>query len=301
LNDFKPHLKKIKDANIKWVRMDVKASVGSSEAVFRKAHEMGLKIIGVITTKNMFKYQDLAKKTFFPGSNWSLIWKEQVKEPVMVLGPYVDIWQIENELNHPWHNFLPSVNRKLALDIVKIGAETVKENDPNTKVATNLFYRKELLLPGLYYPRNKPFIKKLKDNLQDKIDILGMDIFRGSWHRGSPDIYPHDLKFFHDLWDGDIMIMETGYCTGKTHINSNQAEYVENVFRSLDHPFKNVPWFRGIMWYEYHSSHSKIPCENFFGLHYGDGVSEKPAWGEFVKNIERYKKYNKILGITYHY
>jgi hypothetical protein len=128
-----------------------------------------------------------------------------------------------------------------------------------------------------------------------------MDIFRGSWHRGTPNIYPQDLEFFHELWEGDVMIMETGYCTNDNKTQADQAEYVEKVFLALDQYIKNEPWFKGIMWYEYHSSHMKIPCENFFGLHDRDGVKEKLAWGELVENVKKYQKYNKILGVTYHY
>jgi hypothetical protein len=127
-----------------------------------------------------------------------------------------------------------------------------------------------------------------------------MDIFRGSWHRGTPDNYPQDLKFYHDLWKGDIMIMETGYCTGAKRTEADQAEHVKMVFRSLDQYIKFVPWFKGLIWYEYHSNHSKIPCESFFGLHYQDGMKEKLAWGEFVRNVEKYRKYNKIFGVAYH-
>jgi hypothetical protein len=97
------------------------------------------------------------------------------------------------------------------------------------------------------------------------------------------------------------MIMETGYCTSVKRTEVDQVDYVNKVFRSLDQYIKNAPWFKGIMWYEYHSSHSKIPCESFFGLHEHDGIKEKLAWREFVKNVEKYQKYNKIFGVTYHY
>jgi hypothetical protein len=301
LSDFRVHLKKIKDAKIEWIRMDVKTQSSHSETVFRKAHDLGLKVIGVITIKRMLRNQGWAKKRYFPGSSWGKIWKAQVQKAVKILGPFVDIWQIDNELNHPWHNFLPSINKRLAVDIVKTGAETVKAFDSQAQVAVNLFYRKELPIPRFYYPRNKPLIFKYRDKIQDNIDILGMDIFRGSWHRGTPDIYPQDLEFYRDLWKGDIMIMETGYCTSAKRTEADQVEHVKMVFQSLDPYIKNVPWFKGLIWYEYHSSHSKIPCESFFGLHKKDGVKEKLAWGEFVKCVEKYRSYNKIFGVAYHY
>jgi hypothetical protein len=98
------------------------------------------------------------------------------------------------------------------------------------------------------------------------------------------------------------MIMETGFCSGPSNQSElDQARNVKEVFRFLNPHIRNVPWFSGLTWYEYHSNHSKLPCESYFGLHYGDGVTEKPAWKEFTRQVNEYKKYGKILGITYHY
>ena len=129
-----------------------------------------------------------------------------------------------------------------------------------------------------------------------------MDIYRATWHGGAPKDYPTDLERYHDLWGKDVMIMETGFCTGILgRSEADQANHVKEVFQVLDNYIKEVPWFKGIMWYVYSSSHSGLPCERYFGLHLRNGQKEKPAWAEFVENVNRYKKYGKILGITYHY
>jgi hypothetical protein len=196
------------------------------------------------------------------------------------------------------------MNTQLALDIVESGADALRKVNPDTKLAVNLFYELKgpFHIPGPSIIRNKPFILKFKERLENKIDILGLDIYRGTWHLGGPQSYPEDVMRYHKLWDGDVMIMETGFCTGIFgRSNADQANYVRQVFESLDSYIKDAPWFRGIAWYVYSSSHAGMPCENYFGLHKNDEVTGKPAWKLFTEKTEQYKQYGKILGITYHY
>jgi hypothetical protein len=276
--------------------MDVKKSILDTKLVFEEAHKKGLRIIAAIKSKEILRGLGFGTKSYFSSSNWIEKWKMYVQKAQKELEPYVDIWQIDNELNHPWHNPIPSLNFDLAQDILRIGANVVKNKSPKTKVAVNLFYkmRSPLPVPFITYPSDASLIRKLKEQLVDKIDILGMDIYRGTWHLGKPADYLKDLEYYHDLWGGDVMIMETGYCTGFLRSEVQQAQYVKNVFNSLDGFIRNTPWFKGIMWYEFHSKHSGFPCEEFFGLH-------EKAWKEFVQNAKRYEPYNKMIGITYHY
>jgi hypothetical protein len=282
--------------------MGVKRSVSECEPVFRKAHDLDMKVIAVVTSKNLLSPLGFGTKKYFPGSGWNEKWKEGFYSLVEGLNQYVNIWQIDNELNHPWHNPLPWLNKGLAQDIVQGGIDAVKECNSEAKVAVNLFFRRKTLIPGINFPNDRSLIIKLKEKLGDKIDILGMDIYRGTWHKGSPSDYPEDLNYYHDLWGKDIMIMETGYCTGSLgHTNETQATHVNEVFQSLDQHIRNSDWFLGLIWYEYVSKHEGIPCEEFFGLHEGDGITGKPAWDKFKENVDNYKQHNKIFGTTYHY
>ncbi len=302
LSDYRDHLSRIQNAGIEWVRMDAKKPLARSKEVFSEARNLGLHVLCVITSKNMLSGSGFGTRNFFPGSGWDDKWKIKVRKAVEELGEYVDIWQMDNELNHPGHNFLPWLNKGLALDIVEVGIDAARDIDPHLKVAVNLFFRRGSIIPGLYLPNDGPLIKKYKERLGNKIDFLGMDIYRGTWHRGDPSSYHDDLSRYHDLWGGEIMIMETGYCLGALdHTPLGQEAHVEEVFDSIKNHCQNSSWFSGMFWYEYNSKHWGLPCEEFFGLHKGNGIIPKPAWERFFQKIMEFKQYNKILGITYHY
>ena len=294
------HLQKIKRADVDWVRMDVFEPIEECASLFRVAHELDIKVIAIVKSKTLLKGLGLGTRMYLRSSKWGSKWKRRMVEVASKLEPYVEIWQIDNELNHFWHNFIPSMNSELATDIVDLGADAVREVDPEAKLAANLFYRVGLPIPGLSIIRYEPFILRYKERLRDKIDILGLDIYRPTWHRGTPADYPNDLEHFHDLWEGDVMILETGYCTGLFRgSEADQADHVREVFRHLEDYVLNVPWFAGIVWYVFKSSHSGLPCENFFGLHKHEGFEEKPAWGEFVDQVRQCGESGKILSITY--
>jgi len=297
----KENLCKIRDAGIPWVRMDVKKPVIECEYIFREAYDLGLGIIAPITSKRMLKGHGFGKRFYFGNSGWEEKWKNLIEESVEKLHEYVKIWQIDNELNHPWHNTLPFLNKQLAVDIIKTGIEAVKNTDSHAKIAVNLFH--ELRGPlGFPYVRDETLTRLFKQVLGDSIDILGIDIYRGSWHRGTPAQYPEDVERIHNLWQGDIMIMETGFCTGPFKGSPNdQAQHVKQVFSALENHMRSVPWFSGIMWYVYASSHAKIFCENYFGLHKNENMEEKPAWAAFVDEVNRFSTTGKKLGIMYHY
>lgn len=300
----KMHLQKMKNAGMNWVRLDVKKPICNCVNIFKEAHKLGLKVIAVVTSKRLLRGLGFGTENYLPGSNWENKWKKLVEEATSVIGPYVEIWQIDNELNHPWHNPIPSTNTQLAVDIVEAGVDAVKNTYSAAKIAVNVFYKGKgpLQIPGIHIIRDKTFILKYKEQLKNKIDILGMDIYRGTWHGGTPANYPNDLELYHDLWEGDVMIMETGFCTGIFgRSEADQANYVKQVFKYLKNHLKNTPWFRGIVWYEYNSRYSGLPCEKFFGLHKYDGLEEMPAWRELVEKVKKFKRYDKILGITYHY
>jgi hypothetical protein len=297
----KRHLRRIRDAGIPWIRIDVKKPVEDCEYLFREAHDLGLGIIAPITSKRMLKGHGFGTAHYFPGSGWERKWKSHIEKAVRALHPYVKIWQIDNELNHPLHNSVPFFNVQLAQDIIKVGIDAVKYIDSVARIAVNLFH--ELRGPlGFPYIRDEALIRKFRREMGNSIDILGIDIYRDSWHLGTPAQYPHDLERIHSLWPGDVMIMETGSCTGLFGgSESDQAHYVRHLFQNLDKYIKDVPWFSGIMWYEYASRHAKIPCENYFGLHKFDGFDAKPAWTAFVDEVNRFSDSGRILGITYHY
>jgi hypothetical protein len=302
LRDFRQHLLRIQEAGIEWVRMDVKKPFSRTKEVFSEAHDLGLNLVAVITNKTMLSGLGFGTENYFPGSGWDGEWKAKVRTAVEDLGEFVDVWQIDNELNHPGHNFLPWLNKGLAVDIVEGAIDTIGEINPNTKVAVNLFFRRASAFPGIYFPDDGPLIRRYKDRLGEKINYLGMDIYRGTWHGGIPASYHEDLARYHDLWGGEIMIMETGYCLGAWgHTPEGQMEHVEDVFAAVKNHSQNSPWFAGLFWYEYHSKHHGLPCEEFFGLHKSNGIIPKPAWEKFNEKVMEFKQYNKKFGITYHY
>ncbi|UCF07163.1 MAG: hypothetical protein JSW28_05770 [Thermoplasmata archaeon] len=300
----KRNLERIREAGVTWVRLDVKEPMQSTVDVFKEAHRLDLKVIAVVLSKKMLRGLGFPAGHYLPGSDWKRKWKERVSEAAGELGPYVDIWQVDNELNHPWHNLLPSMNLKLAVEIVDAGAEAIRERCPHAETAANVFFERKVPFSccGIDIFRDERFILSYKEKLRDAIDILGMDIYRSTWHGKTPQNYPSDLERYHGLWGGDVMIMETGFCTGFLGgSEADQASYVHQVFDSLDHHIRHVPWFRGAVWYKFKSKDAGLPCEGFFGLRRGDGSEEKEAWGKFVERIGQYNRYNKILGIMYHW
>ncbi|UCE75460.1 MAG: hypothetical protein JSV56_07100 [Methanomassiliicoccales archaeon] len=302
-SDTTEHLEKMKKAGVNWIRMDVKKPINKCEHLFKEAHEMGLYVIAAVNSKEMLKGKGFFCEKYFSSCDWKEEWKIRIEEAARKLSPYIDIWQIDNELNHPWHNPIPWINSQLALDIVEVGVDALKKENPKAKTSVNVFYRLggPLDIPGLYFIRDTPIILKYKEKLKNKIDILGMDIYRGTWHGGTPARYPYDLERYHDLWEGDVIIMETGYCTGILgRSEARQAHHVKQVFQALDNHIKNVDWFLGIVWYVFESDHSGIPCEEHFGLHRREDFHEKKAWEKFAENVKRYNRYDKVLGITYH-
>ncbi|UCG70056.1 MAG: hypothetical protein JSV09_03300 [Thermoplasmata archaeon] len=303
LKTKKRHLQKMKNAGVNWVRVDVRKPIENCTYLFKAAHGIGLKVIGVIKSRTMLKGLGVDTEKYLPGSDWARKWGKSIEQAASALVPYIEIWQIDNELNHPWHNPIPSINAQLATDIIESGVNALRSVSPNAKTAANLFYevKSPISILDIGVIQDEPFILKYKENLKDKIDILGLDIYRGTWHLGTPADYKNDLKRYHVLWGGDVMIMETGFCTGILgRSEAHQANHVKQVFNYLDNYIKNIPWFTGIMWYVYKSSHLGIPCENSFGLHKNDGFEEKQAWKEFEDCMKRYNQFGKILGLTYH-
>lgn len=301
-----PHLKKIKDSGINWVRLEANpGNLQETVDLVQQAQGLGLNVIMIVRSLTFLRqhHPDLCPRDFLcylPG--WGKPWEDYVKDVVTRLKPYgVKVWQIDNELNHGIHNPLPSLNLPLRADIVRIGANAVKAVDPSATITVNLFHHSQITdTIG-----NIALYRALRDVDKVPIDILGMDYYRGSWDEGTPFDYISDLSIHQALWGGDVMIMETGYCTSIAGFDNPigraaQVGYVQTLFTALGPFIQSAPWFRGIMFYEYHSMNSGLPCENFFGLHEADGLTEKPAWAEFTKQVQQYNPSGKWLGIMYH-
>jgi hypothetical protein len=309
--NHREHLKRIRRAGIKWVRLEA----ADAEDIEYACH-LGLNVIAIVKSQTALKDADAACKCYCPSCNWSGIWRGYVCERVRELGQFgVKLWQVDNELNHPIQNPIPSQDIGLALNIIKIGSETIRDLDPTAKIAANLNYCPIAIDPATFIAK----LKSLRDDESVPLDILGMDYYGGGWGvgggdsvdlcPGSPKDYARDIKGHHDLWHGDMMIMETGFCTSPItdslddhETNECQRRFVNSVFSTMGEYIKNCSWFKGIIWYEYHSKHDFEICEDYFGLHYIGGLKEdeKPAWHDFVKLTKEYNQFNKILGIQYH-
>jgi len=180
---------------------------------------------------------------------------------------------------------------------VRLGAKQIRALDVEAVITTNLYGHQRQIESDIAAYRS------LKEE-GVPIDILGMDYYRGSWYpEGGPELYPADLIKHQSLWGGDVLIMETGFSAypDTPQRRTEQANYVKAVFQNMDNFFKNVNWFKGIIWYEYNSP-NLAPLEGFFGLHYERGLEQdkKPAWDEFVSQVKTYNQFSKFLGIHYH-
>lgn len=53
MRDYNSHLKRMQGSGVNWVRMDVKKPISQIEPVFQEAHDLGLSVIAVITSKKI--------------------------------------------------------------------------------------------------------------------------------------------------------------------------------------------------------------------------------------------------------
>ena len=298
-DSYRRHLSRIKDSGIKWVRLEA-----ADIEVVKYACTIGLNVIAIVKSQTAI-YDSLGIKEirYFPW-NWGKIWGSYVEKKVEELSSIgVKVWQVDNELNHPGQNLLPSQNPRLAQDIVRIGANAIRNIDPTATITVNLNYSPPLI-------KARDFImayRFLRDIEGVPLHILGMDYYKGGWSAfcpGSPSEYAMDVENHHKLWSGDILIMETGFCTYPDNgsLHESQCDFMKSVFSSLDALIKKASWFKGVMWYEYSSKHWGFPCEDYFGLHYIDGLEEhkKLAWNEFLNLLRNYDASGKIFGVQYH-
>ncbi len=297
---YEKHLHRIKNEGIQWVRIEA-GNDPVTDDVIKFACQIGLDVIVILRSKTALQGTGLLCENYVPLFDWGKIWEDYVKQKVQEFKSLgIRFWQVDNELNHPGHNPIPSADRDLRKDIIRIGANAIKSSDPDARIMVNLFSHS---LNALAIIQDIVDYRFLRD-AGVPIHILGMDYYRGSWDIGDPLMYPLELTAHQAIWGGDMMIMETGFSSypDNTEERVHQTSYVREIFQYLEDFFKMVSWFKGLVFYEYKSNHADMPVEDYFGLHYEGGLEadSKPAWDEFVKQIRVYNEYSKILGITYH-
>ncbi|MBI4362592.1 MAG: hypothetical protein HY558_05400 [Euryarchaeota archaeon] len=295
------HLDKMAQDGVKWVRSDVRPSDkdgGNSIKFASAAKARGLNVIAIIKSDDFKPYASYWYWSWgcwcWRYYDWGAEWSKQVQKVASELKPYgVKTYQVDNELNHPYWNTYTYANYQLRKDIVTIGAKAVKKVDPYATTAVNLI---ELGTGTLNFDID---LYKQARSAGAPLDILGLDTYRGTYTLGSPTQYASDVDAVYSRWQGNVMIMETGFPTAWPHTEADQQNYVNQVFTTMKNHLSTKSWFRGIVFYEYLDEPGWLQTEATFGLTRSDGISEKPAWDTFTAQISATAN-GKMVGVAYH-
>ncbi len=283
----------LKEAGLKVVRLDVESPArdgGDAQDRVRYLSALGLSVMAIISPRWLAPYR----------SGWQSRWKGYVREIVEEMGESVDYWQVGNEFNHPYHSFHPSLSRSLRRDLVTEGCLAAKDGRPNAKTVVNMY-----TYLG-FGPLRVGYLGQLASLLEAgvPIDVLGIDIFRGTYAPGGPSLYSWDLRRALGRWEGALIVTETGYSApwlGRTE--EDQSRYLRECFATVhDGRFVDEnPRFLGTLVYVYGlDGHIPNP-EDHFGLLRSDG-SHKLGWGTVVEEARRLPnlRQNVVLGVTSH-
>jgi hypothetical protein len=203
------------------------------------------------------------------------------------LSPYVYIFQLGNELNHP----LSSIPRKVRYNFIESLCRGVNEGFSKSIKILNI---------NIDVPRWRNYIKNVEKLLKECIDIVGIDHYPNTWRFVGYN-YQKIFHLFVDLYkslDKHLAITEIGFASelrifGKTVLNreKRQKEFIENILHFLSVLANNVP-INFIVWYMLWDE-DPVVCEPFHGFGWcGWGIlrrdfSKKPGW-KALKTWYRY-------------
>lgn len=287
---------KAKAGGVQWLRRDLfKGDQGSKDFVSAAAAR-GISVMGIVKSDPFKPYVSYWypcgwKMCFY---DWGAEWKNYVKAVVNENKYWVKDWQCDNELNHAGHNSYTAVNKALRKDVIRICVQGVLEADPAARtVLVNLYYG-----DGFDNSGDITLYRDLR-NSGVRMDALAIDIYRATYSTGNPTQYGSDFTGAHNIWGGNMLMGETGFCTFSARSYADQSNYVVQTYSTLSPAFQAAnPWFKGTLFYE--SSDAKsgtLNCEENFGLLKSDHATEKTAWATFVN-------YNKacsgFCGLTMH-
>lgn len=287
------HGEVLRDAGIGIVRVDVQDPVEDEGRSFKRVKALagvGIRVMAIIKSHRMIPTR----------RGWERKWTEYVEDLVSRLGPDVDFWQIDNELNHFYHSTLPFFWPPLRAEIIRGGCQAVKDKSPGAKTVVNLYSY------GGFGRLGPCFLGQLVSLVEAgvPIDILGVDIYRGTYAFGGPSLYPRDLLWAHHHWNGDVLMTETGLSApGLFRKEEAQSRYLVKVFEALhdDQFLRENPWFLGTLIYVYGCDRESINPEYHFGMLHPDG-SPKPAWSIVVREAQRLRNSQSrlLFGVTSH-
>lgn len=289
---MKTHGEVLKEAGLQVVRVDVESPArdgGHTLDRVRSLSSLGLSVMAVVKPGWLAPYR----------RGWQARWRGYVDGIFSDFDPLVDYWQIGNELNHPYHSFHPSLSRSLRRDLIAEGCASVKETS-RAKTIVNMY-----TYLG-FGPLSLGYLHQLVSLVEAgvPIDVLGVDMFRGTYAPGGPFHYTHDLLRALSRWGRSVMITETGYSAPWLwRTEEDQSRYFTQLFGSVhdDHFLDENPRFLGTLVYVYTLDRVGPNPEDHFGMVRPDG-SPKLAWGTVVEEARRLRgaMRSTTFGVTSH-
>lgn len=290
---MKTHGEILQEAGLQVVRLDAEPLArdgGHTLDRVKNLSALGLSVMAVISPRWLAPYR----------RGWEGRWREYVDGIAREFGRFVDYWQVGNEFNHPYHSFQPSLSRRLRRDLIAEGCLAAKDGAPRAKTVINMY-------TYLGFGRLRiGYLNQLVSLVEAgvPIDVLGIDIFRGTYAPGGPSLYSADLPRALGRWGREVMITETGYSApwlGRTE--EDQSRYFRECFAAVhdDRFVEENPRFLGTLVYVYGLDGSAPNPESHFGLLRPDG-SHKLAWRTVVEEARRLRGLtrNTAFGVTSH-
>ncbi|MFQ6012425.1 MAG: hypothetical protein ACE5LS_02110 [Thermoplasmata archaeon] len=276
----------LKRAGIQVIRLDVRLPSEDDGLSLKRVEELtrcGLKVMAIAKSDCFAPYRH---------ATWEVGWREYVERLVRKFHPHVSFWQVENELNHPYHNRRASRRADVREKLLKEGCGAVKQANRQAETIVNLYWH----LGREEYLRQLTSLR----NAGCPIDILGIDVYRGPWAFGDPSDYPDDIDRARLVWHGPILISETGYAAWRPwKTEAGQVRYFDRLFGAVHRGFlQSRPWFLGTIVYVYGCTRLSITPERRFGLLRRDGT-ERPVWRKIVQEA-RHMANERLFGVTSH-
>lgn len=284
------HGEALRNADIQLVRIDVDLPRRDDHRSFNRARSLadqGIQIMAIVKSQHLSPYRGA----------WGTDWDEYVGEVVERFDPYVDYWQIDNELNHPGHALHPSLRSSVRSEIVSRGCKVIRDaSDAATVVNLVSFWGMDFLTVR--------YVDQLESLAQTgvQIDILGIDSYRRTYAPGGPHMYPQDLVKAKRRWSKEILMTETGFSAPLLlRTEEDQNQYFRSVFEALHNDgFREAnPWFLGTLVYVYGCDANLPSPEYRFGMLRPDGTP-KPAWLTVAEEARRLRSDSLIFGVTSH-